>query len=99
VPRGRIKIDAGGTPPDPGWKTDPEGTLRRIAEEEGARYIEGSLIWTHGGKYAEALLETVEATPDDPGTNFHALGRRLSTVELCLYIDTETYLRWRDSGA
>jgi hypothetical protein len=95
VPRGRIKIDAGGSPEDSSWESDPEGAIRRIAKEEGATYIEGSLIWTNNGKCAEALIETAEATPDDPGTNFLELARRLDVAELCLYIDTETHFKRR----
>jgi hypothetical protein len=95
VPRARIKIDAGGSPEDATWESDPEGTIRRIAEEEGATYIEESLIWTNNGKCAEALIKTTEATKGEPGTNFLELARRLDVAELCLYIDTETHFKRR----
>ena len=87
MPRGKVKFSTTNSPNDPDWPRDPEQAMRNIAKKNNAVYIDGSLVFTTGGKYAEALFETVEPEPTSKATRLHQLGVDLDASMVCLYID------------
>jgi hypothetical protein len=93
MPRAKAKFDAGKSPRDDNWPSDPEQAMREIAVRNNAEYIEGSLVFVPGGHLAEALFRTVEPEPESSATRLHRLGRELDAVDVTLFVDTET---WQD---
>ena len=63
MPRGKAKFGTD-SPDSDLWPDNPEEAMRDIAGRHSVTYIEGTLVFSPGGKSAEALFETVE--PDDP---------------------------------
>jgi len=87
MPRGKIVFSTTNSPNDPDWPRKPEQAMSKIAERNQATYVPGSLVFAPGGKYAEALFETVEPEDDSPATKLHRLGVDLDASMVCLYID------------
>jgi hypothetical protein len=91
VPRGKAKF--GATSPNSDlWPTDPVGAVTEIAKRHNATYIEGSLVFTPGGRAAEALFETVEPDSDDAPSQLFRLAEDLDAFEFQLFVDPD---RWR----
>jgi hypothetical protein len=87
MPRGKVRFSTTNSPNDRDWPSDPEQAMRNIAKKNNAVYIDGSLVFTTGGKYAEALFQTVEPEPTSKATKLHQLGIDLDASMVCLYID------------
>jgi hypothetical protein len=87
MPRGKIRFSTQNSPNDPEWPRDPEQAMRNIAQKNNAVYVERSLVFSPGGKHAEALFETVEPEEDSKATRLHRLGVDLDASMVCLYID------------
>ena len=90
MPRAKAKFSTG-SPNARDWPGDPEEAMRVIAGRTNATYVEGSLVFTPGGRFAEALFETVEPEESSPATKLHQLGRHLDAIELTLYFDPQTW--------
>ena len=91
MPRGKATFGAN-SPDSDLWPADPEGAVREIATRHNATYIEGSLVFTPGGRRAEALFETVEPDSDEPASQLHRLAEDLDAFEFQLFVDPD---RWR----
>ncbi len=87
MPRGKVRFSTTNSPNDRDWPNDPEQAMRNIAQKNNAVYIEGSLVFTPGGKHAEAQFQTVEPEDDSPATKLHRLGVDLDASVISLYID------------
>ena len=87
MPRGKVRFSTTNPPKDKDWPRNPEQAMRNIADNNNAVYIDGSLVFTTGGKYAEALFQTVEPEPTSKATKLHQLGVDLDASMVCLYID------------
>ena len=74
MPRGKVRFSTTKSPNDPDWPRKPEQAMSNIAERNQATYVPGSLVFAPGGKYAEALFETVEPEDDSQATKLHRLG-------------------------
>lgn len=92
MPRGKAKFSTGGSPASDQWRDDPEAALREIAARHNTTYIEGSLVFSPGGKSAEALFETVEPDEDSPASQLFRLAEDLDAWAFHLYVDPD---RWR----
>jgi hypothetical protein len=92
MPRAKAKFSTG-SPKATAWPGDPVRAMQVIASKTNATYIDGSLIFTPGGQFAEALFETVEPGESAPPTMLHQLGRYLDAIELTLYFDPDTWQR------
>jgi hypothetical protein len=90
MPRGKVRFDAH-SPKHADWPDNPERALHAIAEENGAEYIEGSLVFTANGRIGEALFRTFEPGGEKV-TNFVALAEQLAALELRVLVDPD---RWR----
>ncbi len=97
MPRGKATFGAN-SPESDLWPADPEGAVREIATRHNATYIEGSLVFTPGGRRAEALFETVEPDSDEPASQLHRLAEDLDASEFRLYVDPDRW-KFRDGGA
>lgn len=106
MPKGRMIFWAGGSPghKDPDrypWFSDPEETVRRIAADNNARYVENSLVFAPGGRIAEALFDTNEPERQDGGfeggapTLLHQLAIDLDAIEARLLVPEDL---WRFKG-
>ena len=86
MPRGKVRFSTT-SPNDPDWPRKPEQAMKNIALRNNAVYIDDSLVFAPGGKYAEALFETVEPEEDSNATKLHRLGVDLDASVVSLYID------------
>ena len=93
MPRGKIKFSTS-SPHSGQWPGDPEAAMAELARKNNATYVEGSLVFAPGGKFAEALFETVEPEPESTATRLHQLGIDLDAESVSLFIDRE---RWRQT--
>ena len=73
MPRAKAKFSTGSPNDRFNWPGDPEEAMRAIAGRTNATYIEGSLVFVPGGRYAEALFETVEPEESSGATRLHQL--------------------------
>jgi hypothetical protein len=97
MPRGKARFSATTSPDSKYWPSDPEEALRDIAQRHHVTYIEGSLVFTPGGRAAEALFETFEpGGEDEPSQLFH-LAEDLDAEEFRLFVDPSRW-KFREEG-
>jgi hypothetical protein len=105
MPKGRILMSAGGTPGGDEfrdlWFEDPEAVLTEIGNRNKARFVPGTLVFSPGGRTAEADFDTDAPGEAEEPTLLHQLAIDLDAIEARLVVPLELwrfYKRPPDQG-
>lgn len=91
MPRGKA-LFATGSPNSDFWPDQPEEAMADIADRHNVTYVKDSLIFTPGGRAAEALFKTEESEEGMPESRLLNLAEDLDAWEFRLFVDPD---RWR----